>query len=93
MIKLLQNSTRGSLENADRLAAMNYQQGDYASAKVFLEHAGDGGLAWWLQAKLAVREGDKTAAAAAYASWPRPSRRMNPGASDGPGLRVRNAAA
>ncbi|MBV7570048.1 hypothetical protein [Pseudomonas sp. PDM27] len=67
MIKLLQNSTRGSLENADRLAAMNYQQGDYASAKAFLEHAGDGGLAWWLRAKLAVRDGDKTAAAAAYA--------------------------
>ncbi len=36
LIKLLQNSTRGSLENADRLAAMNYQQGDYASAKAFL---------------------------------------------------------
>lgn len=67
MIKLLQNSTRGSLENADRLAAMNYQQGDYASAKAFLEHAGDGGLAWWLRAKLAVRDGDKNAAAAAYA--------------------------
>lgn len=67
MIKLLQNSTRGSLENADRLAAMNYQQGDYASAKAFLEHAGDGGLAWWLRAKLAVRDGDKSAAAAAYA--------------------------
>lgn len=67
LIKLLQNSTRGSLENADRLAAMNYQQGDYASAKAFLENAGDGGLAWWLRAKLAVRDGDKNAAAAAYA--------------------------
>lgn len=67
LTKLLQNSTRGSLENADRLAAMNYQQGDYASAKAFLENAGDGGLAWWLRAKLAVREGDKNAAAAAYA--------------------------
>ncbi|MET0947616.1 MAG: hypothetical protein ABWY17_04040 [Pseudomonas sp.] len=67
LIKLLQASTRGSLDNADRLAAMNYQQGDYASAKGFLEHAGDGGLAWWLRAKLAMREGDKTAAAAAYA--------------------------
>jgi hypothetical protein len=67
LIKLLQNSTRGGLDNADRLAAMNYQQGDYASAKAFLEHAGDGGLAWWLRAKLAVREGDKNAAAAAYA--------------------------
>ncbi|WP_433768229.1 hypothetical protein [Pseudomonas putida] len=67
LIKLLQNSTRASLDNADRLAAMNYQQGDYTSAKAFLEHAGDGGLAWWLRAKLAVREGDKNSAAAAYA--------------------------
>jgi tetratricopeptide (TPR) repeat protein len=67
LIKLLQNSTRGSLDNADRLAAMNYQQGDFTSAKAFLEHAGDGGLAWWLRAKLAVRDGDKAAAAAAYA--------------------------
>jgi len=67
LIKLLQNSTRDSLDNADRLAAVNYQQGDYASAKAFLEHAGDGGLAWWLRAKLAVRDGDKNAAAAAYA--------------------------
>lgn len=67
LIKLLQSSTRGTLDNADRLAAVNYQQGDYTSAKAFLEHAGDGGLAWWLRAKLAVREGDKSSAAAAYA--------------------------
>lgn len=66
LVKLLQNSTRGSLDNADRLAAMSYQQGDYAGAKAFLENAGDGGLAWWLRAKLAVRDGDKNAAAAAY---------------------------
>ncbi|CAI8842503.1 Tetratricopeptide repeat protein [Pseudomonas sp. IT-347P] len=66
LVKLLQNSTRGSLENADRLAAMSYQQGDYAGAKAFLDNAGDGGLAWWLRAKLAVRDGDKNAAAAAY---------------------------
>ncbi|MVV51498.1 hypothetical protein EJA72_25120 [Pseudomonas sp. PB120] len=67
LIKLLQNSTRGSLDNADRLAAVSYQQGDYASANAFLEHAGEGGLAWWLRAKLALRDGDKGAAAAAYA--------------------------
>jgi len=67
LIKALQDSTRGSLDNADRLAAMNYQQGDYVSARAFLEHAGDSGLAWWLRAKLAVRDGDKNAAAAAYA--------------------------
>jgi len=66
LVKLLQNSTRGSLDNADRLAAMSYQQGDYTGAKAFLENAGDGGLAWWLRAKLAVRDGDKNAAAAAY---------------------------
>ncbi|WP_405122612.1 hypothetical protein ACI514_25570 [Pseudomonas sp. M20] len=66
LVKLLQNSTRGSLDNADRLAAMSYQQGDYAGAKAFLENSGDGGLAWWLRAKLAVRDGDKNAAAAAY---------------------------
>jgi hypothetical protein len=67
LITQLQNSTRGSLDNADRLAAVSYQQGDYASAKAFLEHAGDGGLAWWIRAKLAMRGGDKIAAAAAYA--------------------------
>ncbi|URM28994.1 hypothetical protein LLY42_05060 [Pseudomonas frederiksbergensis] len=67
LIKLLQTSTHGSLDNADRLAAVNYQQGDYASAKAFLKQAGDGGLAWWLRAKLALRDGDKNAAAAAYA--------------------------
>lgn len=67
LVKLLQASTRDSLDNADRLAAVNYQQGDYAAAKAFLEKAGDSGLAWWLRAKLAVREGDKGAAAAAYA--------------------------
>ena len=67
LVKLLKNSSRGSLENSDRLAAVNYQQGDYASAKAFLESAGDGGLAWWLRAKLALRDGDKNAAAAAYA--------------------------
>ncbi len=67
LIQRLQNSTRGSLDNADRLAAMNYQQGDYASAKALVEHAGDGGLAWWVRAKLALRDGDKTAAAGAYA--------------------------
>ncbi|MHC8303448.1 hypothetical protein [Pseudomonas sp. PB3P13] len=67
LIKLLQSSTRGTFENADRLAAVSYQQGDYGNAKALLEHAGDGGLAWWLRAKLAVRDGDKLAAAAAYA--------------------------
>ncbi|MEK1908098.1 MAG: hypothetical protein AAAB13_20190, partial [Pseudomonas sp.] len=54
-------------ENADRLAALAYQQGDYASAKRFSAQAGDSGLAWWLRAKLALRDGDKVAATQAYA--------------------------
>ena len=65
--KLLLASAAGSLDNADRLAALSYQKGDYTGAKAFLEHAGDGGLAWWVRAKLALRDGDKVQAAAAYA--------------------------
>ncbi|MEF9674346.1 hypothetical protein QNM99_28765 [Pseudomonas sp. PCH446] len=65
--KALLASVAGSLDNADRLAALSYQKGDYVAAKAFAEHAGDGGLAWWVRAKLALREGDKVQAAAAYA--------------------------
>ncbi|WP_347902851.1 hypothetical protein [Pseudomonas purpurea] len=67
LIKALILSTAASLENADRLAALNYQIGDYTTTQTLLEHAGDGGLAWWLRAKLALRAGDKAAAASAYA--------------------------
>lgn len=84
LIKLLQDSTRGSLENADRLAAMNYQQGDYASAKAFLENAGDGGLAWWLRAKLAVRDGDKMPRLPPIPKLRRLSRRARIGATGAP---------
>ncbi|MGA8132775.1 MAG: hypothetical protein WCA48_01295 [Pseudomonas gingeri] len=65
--KLLLASAAGSLDNADRLAALSYQKGDYAGAKAFVEHAGDGGMAWWVRAKLALRDGDKVQAASAYA--------------------------
>jgi hypothetical protein len=67
MIKALTGSTVGNLDNADRLAALNYQIGDYATTQTLLEHAGNGGLAWWLRAKMALRAGDKAAAASAYA--------------------------
>lgn len=67
LIKLLSQGTAGSFDNADRLAALNYQNGDFATVQRLLEHAGDGGLAWWLRAKMALRDGDKVAAAAAYA--------------------------
>ena len=65
--RLLQASVGDNLDDADRLAALSYQQGDFAAAKGYLQHAGDTGLAWWLRAKLALREGDKPQAAAAYA--------------------------
>ena len=54
-------------EIADRLAALSYQRGDYASTRTFLERAGDSGLAWWLRAKLALQAGDQAAATSAYA--------------------------
>lgn len=52
---------------ADRLAALSYQQGDYAAARRLVEQAGDSGLAWWVRAKLALQSGDKAAAVNAYA--------------------------
>ncbi|MBV4554369.1 hypothetical protein HU742_024785 [Pseudomonas sp. SWRI102] len=67
LVKLLQASAQSNLEDADRLAAVSYQHADYAGAKAFADKAADTGLAWWVRAKLALREGDKVAAAAAYA--------------------------
>ncbi|SCW96375.1 MULTISPECIES: hypothetical protein [unclassified Pseudomonas] len=67
LVKLLQTSARDNLDDADRLAAVSYQHGDYANAQAFVQKAPDTGLAWWVRAKLALRDGDKVAAAAAYA--------------------------
>ncbi|QGA52894.1 hypothetical protein [Pseudomonas brassicacearum] len=67
LVQLLQANARDSLDDADRLAAVSYQHGDYASAQAFVQKASDTGLAWWVHAKLALRDGDKVAAAAAYA--------------------------
>ncbi|MBT2338609.1 MULTISPECIES: hypothetical protein [Pseudomonas] len=67
LLKLLQANAQDNLEDADRLAAVSYQHADYASAKAFVDKAADTGLAWWVRAKLALRDGDKVAAAAAYA--------------------------
>lgn len=67
LVKLLQASAQGNLEDADRLAAVSYQHGDYTSARAFVDKAADTGLAWWVRAKLALRDGDKAGAAAAYA--------------------------
>ncbi|MEN0104854.1 MAG: hypothetical protein AAGC84_00345 [Pseudomonas sp.] len=67
LLVLLQRSDIRQLANADRLAALSYQFGDYAATATLLEHAADNGLTWWLKAKMALRNGDKAAAQAAYA--------------------------
>ncbi|MDA8482105.1 hypothetical protein NNO07_03430 [Pseudomonas resinovorans] len=64
---LLIENTGSDLDNADRLAALSYQFGRYDDAQRLLAKAGDSGLAWWLRAKLALRDGDATRAAEAYA--------------------------
>ncbi|MFZ6048115.1 hypothetical protein ACFW0H_18575 [Pseudomonas sp. CR3202] len=64
---LLLDNAGADLANADRLAALSYQYGRYDNAARFLDKAGDSGLAWWLRAKLALRDGDATRAAEAYA--------------------------
>lgn len=51
---------------ADRLASLTYELGRYDDAEKLLGHA-DGALASWVRAKLALRKGDRNAAALAYA--------------------------
>jgi len=67
LAELLLRSDIATLVDADRLAALSYQFGRYENAARFLEHADDSGLAWWLRAKLALRDGDKARAIDAYA--------------------------
>lgn len=67
LVQLLQRGDIANVANADRLAAVSYQSGDYAATQILLEHAPQNGLTWWLRAKLALQAGDKTAAQAAYA--------------------------
>ncbi|MGL4837193.1 MAG: hypothetical protein ACRC22_06810 [Shewanella sp.] len=56
-----------TLEYGDKLAAIYYQLGDYASAKRLLALATPTGLSWWLTAKIELQQGDRVKAAAAYA--------------------------
>ncbi|MET0618025.1 MAG: hypothetical protein ABWZ54_09635 [Luteibacter sp.] len=51
---------------ADRLASLTYELGRYDDAAKLLVHA-EGPLASWVRAKLALRKGDRNAAALAYA--------------------------
>ncbi|WP_457436334.1 hypothetical protein [Pseudomonas sp. TE3786] len=67
LVQLLQRNAIVTLANADRLAALSYQFGDYAATATLLEHAADTGMTWWLRAKMALRNGDNAGAQAAYA--------------------------
>ncbi len=66
-LTLLNDSVKSGFTGSDRLAALAYRSGQYAMAANLLKNAGDGGLAWWLRAKMALRDGDVKAATAAYA--------------------------
>ncbi|MBB5940574.1 hypothetical protein [Xanthomonas sp. 3307] len=66
-LRLLQDAGVDPVEDADRLAALAYREGDYPGTAHLLAHAGDSGLAWWLRAKMALRDGDAARAAQAYA--------------------------
>ncbi len=67
LLTLIQQTGIQQLDDADRLAAIAYREGDYTTAQRFLERAGDSGLTWWLRAKMALRAGDSKAASQAYA--------------------------
>lgn len=56
-----------AVDGADRLAAVAYRAGRYPLAARLAEKS-QAGLAWWVRAKLALREGDAARAAAAYAA-------------------------
>ena len=66
-LTLLNDSPASGFTGSDRLAALAYRSGQYAMAANLLKNAGDGGLAWWLRAKMALRDGDVKTATAAYA--------------------------
>ncbi|MEE1980319.1 tetratricopeptide repeat protein [Shewanella xiamenensis] len=55
------------LSQGDKLAAIYYQLGDYASAERLITLAKPSGLTWWLTAKLMMQKGDQAQAAKAYA--------------------------
>ncbi len=63
----LNKNVSDAFPNMDRLAALAYQAGQYDSAANILKRAGDTGLAWWLRAKLSLRNGDINSATDAYA--------------------------
>lgn len=67
ILTLLNASVKTGFNGSDRLAALAYRAGNYPLSASLLKHAGDSGLAWWLRAKMALRDGDVKSATDAYA--------------------------
>jgi hypothetical protein len=68
MAELVESAAHAShpLEDADRLAVLSYQAGKYDTAKTLAERS-ETPLAYWVRAKLARRDGNKTLAAEYHA--------------------------
>ncbi|TLJ02995.1 hypothetical protein [Escherichia sp. E4385] len=68
LINLLVSHRIKGFSYSDRLAALAYRNGDYSLTKVLLEDAPESGLREWLNAKMALREGNIPLATRYYAS-------------------------
>ncbi|MBW7981745.1 hypothetical protein [Enterobacillus tribolii] len=67
VVELLGRHVKTGFAGSDRLAALAYRAGNYPLTETLLKNAGDGGLSWWLRAKMALRKGDVATATANYA--------------------------
>ncbi|ADP14034.1 tetratricopeptide repeat family protein 3 [Achromobacter xylosoxidans A8] len=66
LVAALETQDLKQVLDADRVAALAYRIGRYDLAQTLAARL-DTGLAWWVRAKLALRQGDTQAAAQAYA--------------------------
>jgi tetratricopeptide (TPR) repeat protein len=66
LVEAIQKAGPDKVATADRLASLAYELGRYDDAEALLAKA-DGPLASWVHAKLALRKGDREAAARFYA--------------------------
>jgi hypothetical protein len=66
LLKAIEARGLDKVSGVDRLAALAYRAGRYDLAEKYAMHD-DSALNWWIRAKLALRKGDSTAAAQAYA--------------------------
>lgn len=66
LVAALESQDLKQVPDADRVAALAYRIGRYELAQTLATRL-DTALAWWVRAKLALRQGDTVAAARAYA--------------------------